>query len=680
MLKVELLHDEYVLVTGYADGSDWLFRPTRPPARGVGMAGADHLWTCDAHGRFELFHTSGRRQIATIELGELSRRFPRLPVTVSRDERRLFILQPGDPRASRLTIVDFPAGRVTGVHEDLPGSALRPPLERPDGRLLLAVGDGRLILIDPHSGTLEESSLPGGPSTLGFLDASPDGRYWIRFDPGSLPTRDDTPGVIGRLLGRPPAAERRYGLSVQIWETFPLRFVRRMVVAWLTAKELPDETQLPRMRNRPATLPSRPTLWNMVADAAAATGDAPLNEAPPRSSYPDAVASDQAAWDVIERNVTALAREWIRTAGWQPDGSAVWISTNGFLSCVGLDGTISPRLYTERRGLQGGTVRPIAARFREVVPLAARKARVVYDSGEVLLDGAPSAKPDRIVAVPLNRDGWRERGGPDDREARARSSAFRRIAELKIERRTTVIPVADWSESACIEAIDRLSRLVMAGELHRRVTDGQTRIMFELEAEQLPESKFFAALATRVPGTAPALRRLIEAFADASDKQDFLFANEEGTGVLAEAVRALGVTDLAALPTIKRYGLLVDAEHEHFFAGTTVPAIVRAHGWSDQIIDFVFWVLVRNYYNTLQNYDVIWQAWGLRDAVIRHDPRTLAVHLASELAEIIRWVDNPGRYGTAGLEQLAKQIPQPHEPWARLFFNELERLFPEPAA
>jgi len=89
----------------------------------------------------------------------------------------------------------------------------------------------------------------------------------------------------------------------------------------------------------------------------------------------------------------------------------------------------------------------------------------------------------------------------------------------------------------------------------------------------------------------------------------------------------------------------------------------------------VFWVLVRNYFNTLQNYRPIWHSWGLRDAVVHRDPRALAQHLVTELADIIRSVDDPGRYGAAGLDQLARDIPQPHEPWARAFFDELERAF-----
>jgi hypothetical protein len=380
---------------------------------------------------------------------------------------------------------------------------------------------------------------------------------------------------------------------------------------------------------------------------------------------------------VIEENLAALARDVIHLVGWQPDETAFWVNTRNFLSCVGLDNTVSPRLYTERRGLTPGTVRPIAMRFREVVPLPDLKAKVTYDNGAATFDGEPSKTPERTVAIPLDRDDWHPRGGPADAEERARSAAFRRVEELKARRREVVVSFAAWSEAECLHAIDALTNLAADGEVHRRAIDRKVQILFDLGGERIPDSRFFSDVGTRFPAAASAIRRLIERFADASAGHDFLFDDEEGNGVLAHAVKALGTLDRSSLPTVKRYGLLVDAEHEYFFAGTTVPAIIAAHGWSDDVVDFVFWVLVRNYYNTLQEYGPVWDSWGLREAVVRRDPRMLARHLASELADIIQWVDDPGRYGSAGLEKLAREIPQPHEPWAREFFDELSRVFPE---
>jgi hypothetical protein len=42
LLTVERV-DDYLRVTGYPDGSDWIFRPPRPPERGYGVAGPAHV-------------------------------------------------------------------------------------------------------------------------------------------------------------------------------------------------------------------------------------------------------------------------------------------------------------------------------------------------------------------------------------------------------------------------------------------------------------------------------------------------------------------------------------------------------------------------------------------------------------------------------------------------------------
>jgi hypothetical protein len=109
-------------------------------------------------------------------------------------------------------------------------------------------------------------------------------------------------------------------------------------------------------------------------------------------------------------------------------------------------------------------------------------------------------------------------------------------------------------------------------------------------------------------------------------------------------------------------------------AGTTAPDVIRAHGWTADVLDFAFWVLVRNDYNTLQDYGHVWDAWGLRDAAVQREPRALTRHLVSALADLIAWKDDPGRDVIGAFDQLATQIPQPHEPWAAAFFDELERI------
>ena len=684
MLTVEQF-GAYLRIAGYADGTDWWVQlDGRGVLFGYGVVGPEHVWYGERDGRVHVLYTPSRRESATVQLPDVSEWSARsMRVLVSRDERRLYFIEwagPGAPAQGRVHVVDVAAGALVAVLGGLP--VLNPvgPLEHPDGQLLLPTIRQSLVLLDAATGSWEESAGPGHPGAANFQSGSPDGRYWIRSDFRAFPVHESTPSFLDRLLGNKKQVERRYGVTVQIWEAFPLRFVRRVVAAWLTVEELPDETHLAHSdpRARPTGLRSRRAMWDAVATAMATTGADPLGAPPPRSAYPPAVANDDVAWAIVERNLTALAGgAAARVAGWQPDGEAFWVSSNGFLSCVGVDGTTSARLYTERLGLRGGTVRPTAASWRELVPLPGRKARVVYDKGEALFDGAPSGAPHAPLAIPATRDRWQT--APADAAARDRAAAYQRLAALEEERRRIVIPLAGWTEASFVMAIEALTREVDA-ELPKRAGGSELHIVFAANGEEVSEERFFTEAGARFPGVALAIRRLIDRYCDVAEGNDFLFSRgEEGIGIFAWAVKTLGVLDRSALPTLRRYGVFVDAEHEYYFAGTTVPAVIEAHGWTDDVVDFVFWVLVRNYYNTLQDYGKVWREWGLRDAVVHREPRAFARHLASALSEIFRQVDDPGQYGSGGLDQLARQIPQPHEPWAQAFFGELERIAAERA-
>ena len=676
MLSVEQF-GEYLRVAGYADGSDWWI--PMPDAhhyqRWCGLAGPEHVWYGERDGRLHILNAPSRRRVATLQLDGLDplHNAP-APLRASRDGRRLYYLQWLGPSAhgmGRLHVIDISAGTVTAVHGPIPAQFTRQTVERPDGRLLIPTIRQSLVLLDPATGEWSESAVPDAPGAGNFWsDSSPDGRYWIRLDPAALPVHDTTPSFLERLRGE-TKTERRYGLTLQIWEAFPLRFLRKTVAAWLTVKEMPDETQLARSKQKPAALPSRSALWDVIASTKAADAG-PFASPPSRSAYPPAVADDAAAWEVVEKNLTRL-QGWIRPAGWQADGKAFWVSTNGFLTCVGVDGTVSPRLYTERWGLEKGMVLPVAARWQEVVPLERRTARVVYSFGSAIFGGAPSARPYEPHAIPKAQDRWQP--ATDDPAVPERAAVQKRLEAMRDERRRIVIPFAGWSESNVVAAIDALTKEVNE-DLPRRSVDQEVRVVFASGAGEVSEEQFFSEVETRFPGAAPAIRRLIDRFCDVAARNDYLFSRgEEGIGIFASAVKTLGVLDRSALPTLQRYGVFVDPEHEYYFAGTTVPAVIKAHGWTDDVVDFVFWVLVWNYYNTLDHYGTVWTEWGLRDAVVGREPRAFARHIAAYVADVIRMKDDPGRYGTGGLDKLAKNIPQPHEPWAAAFFDELERLF-----
>ena len=283
---------EYLRVAGYPDGSDWWIPlPTSPPyQRWCGPAGPEHVWYGERDGRLHILHAPSRRTVATLQLEGLSAILgppQAAPLIASRDGRRLYYVQwigPSAPGLGRVHVIEISTGAAIAVHGPLPVQFVLRPFERSDGRLLIATARQSLVLLDPTTGEWTESAVPGAPGAGNFWSqGSTDGRYWVRQDPAALPVHEPAPGFLDRLRGE-TKTERRYGLTLQIWEAFPLRFVRKTVAAWLTVKEMPAEGRLARAEVK-RTLPSRTALWDAVA-ALRAGDTGPAASPPPRSAYP----------------------------------------------------------------------------------------------------------------------------------------------------------------------------------------------------------------------------------------------------------------------------------------------------------------------------------------------------------------------------------------------------------
>ncbi len=148
--------------------------------------------------------------------------------------------------------------------------------------------------------------------------------------------------------------------------------------------------------------------------------------------------------------------------------------------------------------------------------------------------------------------------------------------------------------------------------MKHRAVDGELTCSFTVAGEVWSERQFFEHVADHCPKAAPALRRLVDAYARSVEGQyvELFTEGEKGIGILAYAVTALGMLDASALPTIQRYGANVDREHEYWFAQATVPKIVEMHGWTESVLDFVLWVMQRSFYNSLQDYSIPWLRWA----------------------------------------------------------------------
>lgn len=687
MFRIEPV-DDYYRVAGYADDSDWLMSPGRHRVRSYGLVAVDHVWLYDDNAELHIFSATARRRVATLAIGEKQQFSHSCHISISRDEQKLYALV-ARKDDHVLHIVDPKSGKIAASHIGLRGCR-RAAMERPDGKLVLEVGSyypaapqQGLMLLDPATGEREESWSADSEDHFGFLSHSPDGRWWLRLDRTALPVFDTEVPFLARLLGRKP--ERTYGINMQLWEAFPLRFVRRLTVAWVPSKEMPDHAGFSVRDDIADPDAAQREMWDTIASTLARADVGPTEEVP-RQAFPAQYVADENDWRCLKENVQALGgpRTGSSIAGWQPDSQAFWFEYHGFLSCVGVDGAISARLFTERMGQtisaefaelytnrKGWIYGPPFAKRGTVVPMNFRKAEVRYAEGTALFDGAPSDEPHRVLQIPKADDQWVPAGQGESKFVKDRVQA------LKNEAKKVFVPLAEWSEAGCIAAIDALTAQVDPNFTGRAV-DSEIAVVFRMGHEEIGEQQFFSTVRERFPGATPAIGRLIERYVESNPRHVDVYSpsddTEQSIALLGHAVHALGVLDQNALMTVRRYGMTVDLEHETFFTASTIPAIIAAHGWTEPVTDFVIWVLLRSYNNGLLDYPKVWRMWGLEKAARRQTPEAFARRVMQEFANLGGYDDDPGPHGASGMDLLAKELPKPHDEWLRAFFAELRRM------
>ena len=136
-------------------------------------------------------------------------------------------------------------------------------------------------------------------------------------------------------------------------------------------------------------------------------------------------------------------------------------------------------------------------------------------------------------------------------------------------------------------------------------------------------------------------------------------------------MKALGVLDSSALETVGKYGRMIDREHENYFAGTTLPAIAKAHGWTAEMVDFALSMLLAGF-NIGSS---LWRDWGMGAAVAAStSPEDFAAHILKAIAR-----EGPPeesyRFGHRQIYQLWEGIV-PLTPWEERMFAALDAAVP----
>ena len=408
---------------------------------------------------------------------------------------------------------------------------------------------------------------------------------------------------------------------------------------------------------------------------------------PEREAFGEQVASDPAIWSAITRNLQKLTGEGPGNAvAWEADSDVVWFDRHGFLICVGMDGRVSPRLWSQRLGMKPGMMRPFAESAEVKLALAGRKLLAAVpprpqvatsiparEGGAMVIDGAPGSDLYEPFMIPQGGDGWRPGSEaipphilevPDQRV---------KIGRIKHERSLIRIPVKGSGSSERADAITQLAYRIEPG-FFDSADDWHIDIVFVEGGKDIREATFFSAIGLGDrEWAAPPLRHLIERYLKANvDCRTYFQTNDDGVSVLAQAALRLAELDHGALALVRAYGETIDGGHEYHFAGEIPAAVIKAHGWTSAVIKIVTWVMMRQFYNTYDKVGAIWRGLGLYQAAAAMPPAEYACLVASEFSLDVEG----GRLDWSSFAGLRAELGDRAEPWEIDFLDALERSVP----
>lgn len=637
------------------------------------MAASDEILLITERHQILFYDIPKRSLVGAVGLGSGS-----TAMRVSADKTRLFLIQTyrdnSAVQTELLTIVLATASVMTSQRLDSV-VVVRELREAPDGHLIASRSssnaDDRSILwrIDPNTGAVEKAEVANSTTFQPFEQSSPDGRYWLRRDDrlARQAVQERKAGIFGRK------STTYYSPVVQLWETWPPRFLRWLPVGWTPEDEMPRldggwQIHDPVEKAR---------AWMRVADASEEAPNDPTvgitwpkpdlreqlaAEAYSRIPRPDPTEREK----VQDETIVKMIREWRQFAHgdpmhrrpiWDLDGTGFWLQVEQVVRRISVDGTTSAGQYALGRGGR----REVLAFGSETLP-GHRFAAKFNQASAIFHDvGHGPARP-----TEMKREGpdWSDRGGTYDTDPTLPA----RAEKLRAARDRILVPLDAWTDICVIAAMRALGDTLTTTPPPRGRP--QAWVVFTHKGKEFSEKQFFERITLDFPGTAPEIDRLINVACDALASHQMLLSQDHQVALLGHAVRALGLLDIGSLPTIKRYySEMIDSEHEIWFTMQTVPAIVEHHGWQPPIIEFMWWLMLKRPTNGLDNYDTVWQspgrtdnAWGMGDAV-------KGMFTPAQYAELTRGLigqpqvngDYPARYSYHGVDDLVRHIGFRHD-------------------
>ena len=663
---------------------DWIMRPQtgRSWASHYGISPSGTVWFFSTSCGFLFYDTQRESLVSRLQTppatdgeGEATRDSFHYFAIPSPDGRYVYLLIQHGAGTKDLQVVSIDEQTLVANYIDLPGGGLlREAVLDLEGHLLMPSQirtDDRaspgLVRLDPETGEFETSVCDNSPVRGWLHSASPGSRYWLRTDDSRLPMTEASPGFIQTYGQTRVLADHFFGLCHEIWEAFPLRRLHSVTSMWLSTDEMPDEgfyDSQTRKDNRPA---KRGHIYRELSQLLAQDNSLNLstlwrpNDAC-REVWPDK--------DFFERQVSRNARKiGFRTeeiAARQPDGEAYWMQRGGFVSCVGVGGTVSPKIMLERFGYSTGSWLPTTERALRVQPLPGRRADMFYLEGTATVSGHAEPATPNIRVVPVSEDNWRE--NRPDADTRRDAKLAERADKLAKRLSKYVATLTSLAEADCIKAIEEITAQI-GPETEQHAYDSQLQAVFKLEGKRLDEKKFFAHVLKNFPGAVPALRRLIDTYCDNLHPSAALYWKPtDGIGAFAHAALCLAKLDPSSIATLRRYAETIDTYHEYFFMEKTLPVMWKHLGASTEMLDLAEWLFFTKLGNCA-NPSSFWRKSGMQKTAKKlFSPEAYALRLRQRSKEWPFRTKAEVTYGHLLLDRLREELNDELTAWERALF------------
>lgn len=562
--------------------------------------------------------------------------------------------------------VDLTTGLVTYRHR-VPGLQpdfyARRPMEAEDGVWIIPLNrrtensfSKGVICIDPVKGTRQETFIPALNYGDDFSNLSPNGMFALRPDMTILHRAED------RASGRP-----LFGLTVQLWLTRPLQFVRRLTVGWFTVDEMPNGAFYANDGQKfQQDAAGREALCAEIANTTERLALAP-DGAIQQSDFPEPFTSSDSEFGLLMTNWRDFAFRQLQRAHWAPDSGGFWHCIHGFAGFTSLDGGSSARYFLPHYGVQSTSGGPSTRTPSRIEPLPGRRALLWYGNGLAEIE-APPALPSAPLSLPASLGTWAAAVAPS-----TPTEFFRVAIEANEQARTIRVPLGGLDASHCMAAILAL-RDEIARDLHGRIIEDQVNVVFRRDGQEMDEFAFFEHAEKFGSVMAPSLRALMQTLLDTPDLQKrhmYLFSiGEEGKGILHGAAKAFARLDPDPIALTKRYGEIMDPEHEYSFYGGVVPALYANLGWTHDTLEFGIWLLRMNYYNSISHED-FWNKDGFGAAAEKFfpDPKAFATHFLDRYEHYgFEPAETSKNYPIYFIDVLDREITR-KSPWTQALFE-----------